>query len=117
MKAAIPASKIRIPPPHKEASRSGWYLTSGDELPLVDCDWDPQGKYHSAATPHGVRDLVNFSKALDRMGQSYRWVEREEIQEFTGSRHYIRALHHPGTVLLQPAQYLKKHGTKIAAKC
>lgn len=83
------------------------YLRSAVQELGVDCDWDPQGKYHSAATPHGVADLVNFSKALDKMGQSYRWVERDEIQAITGSRHYIRALHHPGTILIQPAKYLK----------
>ncbi|PVZ41207.1 FAD-binding oxidoreductase [Pseudomonas sp. CC120222-01a] len=72
----------------------------------VDCDWDPQGKYHSAATDHGVADLMNFSKALDRMGQKYRWVEKNEMQDLTGSKHYIKGLFHPGTVLLQPAKYL-----------
>lgn len=82
------------------------YLKSAIEMG-VDCDWDPQGKYHSAATGAGVKDLQHFSKALDKMGQKYRWVEREEIQEITGSKHYIRALHHPGTILLQPAKYLK----------
>jgi glycine/D-amino acid oxidase-like deaminating enzyme len=83
------------------------YLRSAVEELGVDCDWDPQGKYHSAATEHGIADLVAFSRALDRMGQSYRWVEREEMQQLTGSKHYIRALHHPGTILIQPAKYLK----------
>jgi len=203
-------ASIKIPPPHKEATRSGWYLASGTELPLttieqdcdcdclvigagwmglhaarrygdldpqsrvilvdagrigdnasgrcmgfaidlahnprredfveniqenqdeltvnlegtaylkqaveelgVECDWDPQGKYHSAATEHGIRDLVNFSKALDAMGQNYAWVEREEIQEITGCKHYIRALHHPGTILIQPALYLKNMARKL----
>lgn len=83
------------------------YLKSAVDDLGVECDWDPQGKYHSAATDHGVADLVCFSEALNRMGQRYRWVEREEIQEITGSRHYVRALHHPGTILIQPAKYLK----------
>jgi glycine/D-amino acid oxidase-like deaminating enzyme len=83
------------------------YLKSAVEELGVECDWDPQGKYHSAATDHGVADLVNFSQALDKMGQSYRWVERDEIQALTGSKHYIKALFHPGTILVQPAKYLK----------
>src|SRR5262245_18900811 len=83
------------------------YLRSAVEELGVDCDWDPQGKYHSAATDHGIADLTAFSRALDRMGQNYRWVERDEIQALTGSRHYIKALHHPGTILIQPAKYLK----------
>ncbi|WP_230965867.1 NAD(P)/FAD-dependent oxidoreductase [Burkholderia cepacia] len=83
------------------------YLQQAVEELGVECDWDPQGKYHSAATEHGVADLVEFSKALDRMGQKYRWVERDEMQAMTGSKHYIKALRHPGTILLQPAKYLK----------
>ncbi|MEZ5773906.1 MAG: FAD-binding oxidoreductase [Hyphomicrobiaceae bacterium] len=83
------------------------YLRSAVEEHGVDCDWDPQGKYHSAATDHGIADLVQFSKALDKMGQHYRWVERDEMRAMTGSRHYVKALHHAGTILLQPAKYLK----------
>lgn len=89
------------------------YLRSAVEELEVDCDWDPQGKYHSAATAHGVADLVAFSKALDAMGQTYTWVERDEMREMTGSRHYIKALHHPGTILIQPAKYLKNMARKL----
>lgn len=91
------------------------YLKSAVEELGVDCDWDPQGKFHSAATQHGIADLVQFSKALDRMQQKYRWVEREEMQEMTGSRHYIKAIHHPGTILIQPAKYLKNASRKLPA--
>lgn len=91
------------------------YLRSAVEELGVECDWDPQGKYHSAATDHGVADLVSFSRALDRMGQNYRWVEKEEIQALTGSKHYVRALHHPGTILIQPAKYLK-NATRLLPK-
>ncbi len=91
------------------------YLRSAVEELGVECDWDPQGKYHSAATDHGVKELESFSKALDRMGQNYRWVEQDEIQRMTGSRHYIRAIHHPGTILLQPAKYLK-NATRLLPK-
>lgn len=83
------------------------YLRSAVEELGVECDWDPQGKHHCAATPRGVAALLSLSRALDKLGQSYRWVERDEIRAVTGSRHYIRALHHPGTILIQPAKYLK----------
>ncbi|AET90751.1 FAD dependent oxidoreductase [Burkholderia sp. YI23] len=89
------------------------YIKSAVDELGVDCDWDPQGKYHSAASPSGVQDLVEFSKALDRLGQKYSWVEREEMQDITGSKHYIKALHHPGTVLIQPAKYLKNAARKL----
>ncbi|MER8436880.1 FAD-binding oxidoreductase [Mesorhizobium sp. M1312] len=91
------------------------YIRSAVEEHGVDCDWDPQGKYHSAATAHGVEDLRRFSEALDVLGQKYSWVERAEIQAIIGSKHYIRALHHPGTILLQPAKYMKNATKRLPA--
>ncbi|MER8435142.1 FAD-binding oxidoreductase [Mesorhizobium sp. M1312] len=91
------------------------YIRSAVEEHGVDCDWDAQGKYHSAATVHGVEDLHRFSEALDKLGQNYSWVETPEIQAITGSKHYIKALHHPGTVLVQPAKYLKNATRSLPA--
>ncbi|WP_287173278.1 FAD-binding oxidoreductase [Mesorhizobium sp.] len=91
------------------------YIRSAVEKYGVDCDWDAQGKYHSAATAHGVEDLHRFSEALDKLGQNYSWVETPDIQAITGSKHYIKALHHPGTVLVQPAKYLKNATRSLPA--
>ncbi|MER8568635.1 FAD-binding oxidoreductase [Mesorhizobium sp. LNJC405B00] len=91
------------------------YIRSAVEEHGVDCDWDAQGKYHSAATAHGVEDLHRFSEALDKLGQNYSWVETPEIQAITGSKHYIKALHHPGTVLVQPAKYLQNATRSLPA--
>lgn len=45
----------------------------------VECDWSPEGKYHSAATANGVSNLQKFAQALDNLGQTYSWVEKNEI--------------------------------------
>ena len=71
------------------------------------CDWSPEGKYHAAATEHGESCLRGFADALDRLKQDYQWVDSDEIQQITGSRHYHKALYAPGTALLQPAMYLR----------
>lgn len=76
-----------------------------DELG-VDCDWDPSGKYHAAATQRGQQCLNEMSAALKQIGKDHRWLVREQIQARTGSRHYVAAIHTPGTVLMQPAKYL-----------
>lgn len=72
----------------------------------VECDWDPSGKYHAAATPRGYRCLEEMSAALKQIGKEHSWVSKEEIQARTGSRHYYAAVHTPGTYLMQPAKYL-----------
>ncbi len=82
------------------------YIRSAVEGAGVDCDWDEGGKYHSAATKRGRQCLDEMARALDVIGKEYRWLERDEICQLTGSEHYFSALHTPGTILLQPAKYL-----------
>ena len=72
----------------------------------VECDWDPSGKFHAAATRRGNRCLADMSEALTRIGKEHSWISKEEIQAITGSQHYNAAIHTPGTILLQPAKYL-----------
>lgn len=83
----------------------------------VECDWSPEGKYHSAATKNGVASLRKFACALDNIGQTYRWIEKAEIQSITGSKHYIKALHAPGTILLQPAKYMRNAMMALPDNC
>lgn len=82
------------------------YLRKAVEELGVDCDWDPSGKYHSAATQRGYHCLEEMSAALKQIGKEHRWVSKEEIQALTGSKHYFAAVHTPGTYLMQPAKYL-----------
>ena len=91
------------------------YLRSAVEDLGVECDWQPDGKYHSAATEHGRADLRAFASALDHMRQPHRWVSKDEIRELTGSRHYVEALFTPGTVLMQPAKYLRNAAVRLPA--
>lgn len=82
------------------------YLRQAVEELGVDCDWDPSGKYHAAATERGQKCLTEMSAALKQIGKEHRWLGREEIQARTGSKHYFAAIHTPGTILMQPAKYL-----------
>ncbi|WP_298854868.1 FAD-binding oxidoreductase [uncultured Ruegeria sp.] len=82
------------------------YMQSAVNELGVDCDWDPSGKYHAAATSRGDRCLAEMSEALARIGKKHSWIGKNEIQSLTGSRHYHAAIHTPGTILIQPAKYL-----------
>lgn len=83
------------------------YIREAVETLGVECDWSPEGKYHAAATKRGEVCLNGFADALDRLDQDYQWVDTDEICRITGSNHYKKALFAPGTVLLQPAKYLR----------
>lgn len=82
------------------------YLQRAVEELGVDCDWDPSGKYHAAATDRGLRCLRclrETSQALTQIGKAHSRISKDEI---TGSRHDLAAVHTPGTVLVEPAKYL-----------
>ncbi len=82
------------------------YMQEAVEEHSVDCEWDPQGKYHAAASEKGIANLNIFARAMDNLNQPYRWVNADEIHQVTGSKYYLKALHAPGTVLFQPAMYM-----------
>ena len=90
---------------HVNSEGIAYMQSAVDELG-VDCDWDPSGKYHAAATPRGDRCLAEMSEALTQIGKEHSWITKDEIHSITGSRHYHAAIHTPGTILLQPAKYL-----------
>lgn len=93
------------------------YIRQAVEEMGVECDWSPEGKYHSAATENGVASLEKFARALDSIKQTYRWVEKDEIRSITGSKHYVKALHAPGTILLQPAKYMHNAMMALPGNC
>ena len=69
----------------------------------IDCDWTWAGKIHAACTDRGARDLDRFAATLDLIDEDYELLDREVTVERLGIDYYHRALHTPGTVLLQPA--------------
>mgnify|MGYP001174789325 CR=1 FL=1 len=97
---------------HVNSEGIAYMKNAVDELD-IDCDWDPSGKYHAAATERGKACLDEMSIALNEIGKEYRWISAEEIQKITGSKHYSSAIHTPGTILLQPAKYLTQLKEKL----
>ncbi len=82
------------------------YMHSAVKELGIDCDWDASGKYHAAATQRGVQCLHDMAAALPQIGKEFSWLGKDEVQSITGSKHYVSAIHTPGTILLQPAKYL-----------
>lgn len=72
--------------------------------------FDPSGKVNGAASR--AADALNASYAahLARLGEPCERLDAQAMQEMTGSRHYVSGLHTPGTVMLQPAGYIRALG-------
>ncbi len=70
----------------------------------IECDWGRQGKYQTATSERGKRDmLLPMAEMLDTLEEPYRWVEGDALHKEIGTEHYISALYTPGCVLMNPA--------------
>ena len=55
------------------------YMKNAVEELGIDCDWDPSGKYHAAATVRGKVCLDEMSIALTQLGKEHRWISAEAV--------------------------------------
>lgn len=94
---AITISRTAIALASSIADEAGW----GPEI------FDRCGRYSVAISEEGDRHLVTYAGQLDGLGEAHRLLGAGEIAEVTGSRAYTSALFTPGTVIVQPAAYIR----------
>lgn len=72
--------------------------------------FDPVGKVNGATS--AAADALNRSYAahLAALGEPSEMLDSRSMTDLTGSRHYISGLFTPGTVMLQPAGYIRGFG-------
>ncbi len=70
----------------------------------IACDWARHGKYHTAVSPRGTKDVLEpFVKELEALKEPYSWIEGDELRAKLGSDHFTAAVYTPGCVLMNPA--------------
>lgn len=70
----------------------------------INCDWSLDGKYHAAVSPRGVTTVLEpFAKELEALGEPFRWVDKAELTEKIGSKHFTAAVYTEGGALMNPA--------------
>ncbi|NML76794.1 FAD-binding oxidoreductase [Rhizobium sp. S-51] len=94
---AIEISRTAIKMASTVAAEEGW---SRDVF-------DPCGRYSAAISGEGDDHLTAYAGQLVGLGEDHRLLTAEEIAEVTGTRAYTSALFTPGTVMLQPAAYIR----------
>jgi glycine/D-amino acid oxidase-like deaminating enzyme len=94
---AIAISRTAIALASSIADEEGW----GPEI------FDRCGRYSVAISEEGDRHLVSYAAQLDGLGEAHRLLRADEIAAVTGSRAYTSALFTPGTVIVQPAAYIR----------
>ena len=77
--------------------------------------FDPVGKVNGAASD--TADALNRSYAdhLTRLGEPNERLDAQGMFDLTGSRHYVSGLYTPGTVMLQPAGFVRGFGEGLRA--
>lgn len=69
--------------------------------------FDRAGKVNGAASEAGDAHNRSYAKHLDALGEACEWRDAQDMRDLTGSRHYRSGLYTPGTVMLQPAGYIR----------
>jgi len=75
--------------------------------------YDPAGKINGAATETGRKLNVSYAEHLTELGEANEMLDAKSMHEVTGSRHYASGLYTPGTVMLQPAGYIRSLGAGL----
>lgn len=80
------------------------HLSEAVETHGIACDWSPDGKYHTAVSPRGVRDVLDpLAKELDALGEPFEWIDKANLPDKLGSEHFTAAIYTPGGALMNPA--------------
>ncbi len=69
--------------------------------------FDPVGKVNGAVGAKGDEHNRSYAKHLSTLSEASEMLDAQAMFELTGSRHYVSGLYTPGTVMLQPAGYVR----------
>ncbi|WP_299624477.1 FAD-binding oxidoreductase [uncultured Tateyamaria sp.] len=78
-----------------------------EDYQIISDFFDPVGKVNGAATHQGDAHNRSYAAHLTALGERSEWLDAQAMQDLTGSRHYRSGLYTPGTVMLQPAGYVR----------
>jgi glycine/D-amino acid oxidase-like deaminating enzyme len=127
-------SGFMIDLPHDLASDD--YAGSGDDKKVIDLNrqaiafggeavedyginpnyFDRAGKINGAASVAATEHNVSYSEHLAQLGEKSELLDQKQMHEVTGSRHYLGGLYSPGTVMLQPAGYIRGLANGLVAR-
>ena len=71
------------------------------------------GKINGAATAKGMRHNTDYAKHLSQLGERYEHFDAKSMKGITGTSYYKGGLFTPGTVMIQPALYIRALGEKM----
>ncbi len=91
----------------------GFAREAVEEYGIDPAFFDPAGKINGAASTTGHDLNVSYADHLKDLGETSEMLDAKAMLEVTGSRHYFSGLYTPGTVMLQPAGYVRSLGSGL----
>jgi len=77
--------------------------------------FDPAGKVNGAVSEAAQQHNASYARHLQSLGETCEMLDAQAMQELTGSTHYESGLYSPGTVMLQPAGYIRGLAAGLSA--
>jgi len=74
---------------------------------FVDEAFNPLGKINAAASRGGIEHNETYARHLDRLNEPCELLDAKAMRDISGGDYYQAGLHTPGTVILQPALYIR----------
>ncbi|MCP5156153.1 MAG: FAD-dependent oxidoreductase [Ectothiorhodospiraceae bacterium] len=69
----------------------------------IECQWREIGKYHCAADAGNLAEIDAFVRLLEGLGLEHTVLEGDALARRLGTDHYLRGVHTPHAVMVQPA--------------
>lgn len=81
-------------------------LNVAEEYAMASYCVDKSGKINAAIDQNGHHHNNIYAKQLDQLDEPYDMLSSDDMFAISGSRFYSSGLYTPGTILLQPAEYI-----------
>lgn len=75
--------------------------------------FDPAGKVNGAVGAAAHAHNLSYGRHLDQIGEAHDMLDAQDMAALTGSRRYRSGVYTPGTVMLQPAGYVRGLARRI----
>jgi len=83
------------------------YLREIVQQHQIQCDWSDWGRIYVAAEASAEDALKGVAEGFDRLNVPWREVDRDGLEEITGTRFYRRGVRAEGSALVQPAAMMR----------
>lgn len=82
----------------------------------LDAHFRRDGKFHGAATSHGLAALAAFEKHLADLREPFQHLDAQAMRALTGTDFYVGGTFTPGAVMIQPAGFIRGLAQGLSGK-